>query len=220
MGRKQNSLSDSVYERLREEILSGVLRPNESLVEKEIGERLMVSRTPVREGLQRLAAEELIVARRQGWAVRECRPEDAVCFTELRICLEGFAARLASIRAKSADIAELERIHTQRLSMRLEDVAARVSTNRDFHLAIIKIAGNDELTKMTRSVTRYQFNRDAASITSMELMRRGNEDHQAILDAIIRQDATGAEFAMRRHIERTSREVLRISTNQASLLLT
>ncbi|KQU74513.1 hypothetical protein ASC75_21110 [Aminobacter sp. DSM 101952] len=210
MARNQSLLSGSVYERLREEILSGVLRPNEPLVENEIGERLMVSRTPVREGLQRLAAEELIVPRRQGWAVRECRPEDAICFMEVRICLEGFAASLAASRAEAIDIAELETIHQQHLMTLPENIASRVSTNRNFHLAIIRIARNVELAKAIRSATRYQFNHLVARDASEEVMERGNRDHQAILDAIKARNAAAAEDMMRKHIMRTSREVLMI----------
>src|SRR5689334_25297030 len=63
-------LADGVYQRLRSAIVRGDLRPNERLVEADLAVWLEVSRTPVRECLQRLAAERLVVNRRRGWIVR------------------------------------------------------------------------------------------------------------------------------------------------------
>src|SRR5207344_499138 len=68
---RASSLTGVVYERLRSEIVRGELRPNERLIEAEIADRLKVSRTPVRESLQRLAADGLVVSRRRGWVVYE-----------------------------------------------------------------------------------------------------------------------------------------------------
>src|SRR6266516_463803 len=65
------SLSDGVYQRLRSAIVRGDLRPNERLVEADLAGWLEVSRTPVRECLQRLAAERLVANRRRGWIVQE-----------------------------------------------------------------------------------------------------------------------------------------------------
>src|SRR5690242_1294185 len=69
-------LADGVYQRLRSAIVRGDLRPNERLVEADLAVWLEVSRTPVRECLQRLAAERLVVNRRRGWIVQEHTVED------------------------------------------------------------------------------------------------------------------------------------------------
>ena len=65
------SLSEDVYWQLRKEIVRGDLRPNQPLAEIDIAERLRVSRTPVRESMQRLAADGLVVSRRRRWLVYE-----------------------------------------------------------------------------------------------------------------------------------------------------
>ena len=63
--------SVEVYERLRRDILSGRTRPNIPLIETDLATALSLRRTPVRESLQRLSADQLIVSRERGWAVRE-----------------------------------------------------------------------------------------------------------------------------------------------------
>src|SRR3954471_15798899 len=89
--------TDSVYEQLRSEIVRGQLRPNERLIEAELAERLQVSRTPIREGLQRLAADGLVASRLRGWIVYEHTLDQIRDIYETRAALEGFAARLAAL---------------------------------------------------------------------------------------------------------------------------
>src|SRR5579864_7454244 len=99
--------SDNVYERLREAIVTGRARPNERLIEAELADRLQVSRTPIREGLQRLAAEGLVVTRRRGWVVLEHTSAEIREIYEARAALEGYCARLAAERATEAQLKEI-----------------------------------------------------------------------------------------------------------------
>jgi DNA-binding GntR family transcriptional regulator len=93
-----------VYQRLRQEIVRGELRPRESLSEVEIAERLAVSRTPVRESMHRLASEGLITSRRRRWVVYEHSKDEIREIYEVRAALEGYSARLASQRATDAEL--------------------------------------------------------------------------------------------------------------------
>src|SRR3978361_1268708 len=81
------------YEENRGAIVEGKIRPNERLIEADLAERLEVSRTPVRESMQRLAADGLVISRRRGWAVREHSPQEIQEIYEVRAALEGYAAR-------------------------------------------------------------------------------------------------------------------------------
>ena len=87
-----------IYSRIRSAILRGELRPNEPLIEADLALSLGVSRTPIREGLQRLATDGLIVARRRGWAVRDHSEAEIRHIYEVRAALEGYAAWLAAER--------------------------------------------------------------------------------------------------------------------------
>ena len=104
------SLSADVYWQLRREIVRGELRPNQPLAEVDIAERLNVSRTPVRESMQRLAADGLVISRRRRWLVYEHSKQEIEEIYEVRLALEGYAARLASQRISDAQIEELARL--------------------------------------------------------------------------------------------------------------
>ena len=207
--------SQAVYEHLRGAIVSGALRPNEPLVEAEISERLNVSRTPVRESLQRLATEELIVPRRRGWAVREYSPQDAQNLAEIRVALEGYAAFLAAERADSAHIERLQAIHETRLTLNPDQEEERVRTNLAFHNAVIEAANNPSLHGAIRASTRFYFNRPIAHETPEMLMRLGNKDHAVILQAIRSRKPKEAEEAMRHHLNRTYKMMERINFGTA-----
>src|SRR5581483_11474189 len=107
-------LGEQTYNELRRAIVQGRLRPNQRLIETELAEEYAVSRTPVRETLQRLAVEGLIVPARRGWIVREHSLEEINEIYEVRAALEGFAARLAAQRATKAQLDEIAAIVKER----------------------------------------------------------------------------------------------------------
>ena len=201
--------SQEVFARLRQAIVTGELRPNEPLIEADIAERLAVSRTPVRESMQKLSAAGLIVPRKRGWAVREFSREDVAMNAEVRSALEGCAAGLAAERATAEDIARLAAIHAERLTLDPEDEAARVRTNRAFHDAVIAAARNPKLADAIDATGLFYFNGDVVRLSSVELMAQGNADHALILEALVARDRAAAEARMRAHIERTGRIIPR-----------
>jgi DNA-binding GntR family transcriptional regulator len=195
--------TETVYERLRAEIVTGEIRPNSPLIEADIAERLVVSRTPVRESLQRLAVSGIIVRRKRGWAVREYSEEEIRQNSELRIALEGYATRLAAERATDDELTAICKLHELRLQIRPNDDVLRVSTNRNFHDAIIAAAKNPRLTDAIYNSGQFYFNRPVARFSTEEEMRLGNSDHAKIVKALVVRDAAAAEAAMREHINRT-----------------
>jgi DNA-binding GntR family transcriptional regulator len=195
--------SNEVYEWLRVAIVTGEMRPNEHLIEADLAERLAVSRTPIRECLQRLADGGLIVPRKRGWAVREYTPQEVIENSEVRAGLEGYATRLATTRATDEQLAAISAIHQQRLRIEVVDEKSRVATNRNFHDAIIAAAQNKRLTDAIYRSGQFYFNAPLARLTTAEEMKAGNADHQRIVDAMIGRDPAAAESAMRDHILRT-----------------
>lgn len=198
-----------VFGQLRQAIITGELRPNEPLIEADIAARLAVSRTPVRESMQRLAAAGLVVPRKRGWAVREFSMEDVALNGEVRAALEGYAAGLAAQRASAEDIARLEVIHRERLCLDPEDEKARVRTNRAFHDAVIAAAHNPKLIDAIDATGLFYFNGAVVRMSSAEQMAQGNADHALILAAIVARDAVAAEARMRAHIDRTAQIIRR-----------
>jgi DNA-binding GntR family transcriptional regulator len=198
-----SSRSDGIYERLRSAIVTGQVRPNERLIEVELAQQLEVSRTPIREGLLRLAAEGLVISRRHGWVVREHTRNEIRSIYETRAALEGYCARLAAERATDAElkaIASLHRDNTAGLT-----VAARRNTlvdiNEEFHDAIVHAAQNERLAELIRMNRTYYFNYRIAELYSDEEAESALAGHDAIVRALLDRDADCAERETRRHID-------------------
>jgi DNA-binding GntR family transcriptional regulator len=196
-------LSSDVYDVLRRQIVTGELRPNQPLIEVDLAERLQVSRTPVRESLQRLANAGLVVPRKRGWAVREFTPDEIRQNAEVRMALEGYAANLAATRGSSGDIAAIAAIHERRLTLRKSDEGMRVKTNREFHDAVMRASGNGRLTDAIYHSGQFYFNVPIALATTGDELALGNADHALIVAAIVKRNGAAAEQAMRAHIQRT-----------------
>ncbi|HXR18240.1 MAG TPA: GntR family transcriptional regulator [Terriglobales bacterium] len=194
--------SDNVYERLREAIVTGRARPNERLIEVELAHRLQVSRTPIRESLQRLAAEGLVVSRRRGWVVLEHTSVEIREIYEARAALEGYCARLAAERATEGQLKEIASLHHGGPKRILKSSRQHlVEVNDHFHDAIIAAAKNERLAHMIRRNRAYYFNFRIAQLYSDEEAKASIAGHQAIARALLHRDPNRAEREMHAHIE-------------------
>src|SRR5215471_6358552 len=101
--------SDRVYESLRSMAIAFKFKPGERLTELDIAERFSVSRTPVREALNRLVNEGFLVADGRGFAVRDLDPKECFDLYELRLALEFTAVRLAVQRATDEELSFLSK---------------------------------------------------------------------------------------------------------------
>ena len=192
--------SDDVYERLREAILTGRARPNERLIEAELADRLQVSRTPIRESLQRLAAEGLVVSRRRGWVVLEHTSVEIREIYEARAALEGYCARLAAQRATDAQLKETASLHHPKRNLK-SSRQHLVEINDRFHDAILAAAQNERLADMIRRNRTYYFTFRIAQLYGDEEADASIAGHQAIVRALLQRDANRAEREMRAHID-------------------
>jgi DNA-binding GntR family transcriptional regulator len=208
--RDEGSTSGSIYERLKEAIVTGRARPNERLIEVELAEKLAVSRTPIRESLQRLAAEGLVASQRHGWVVREHRGDQIREIYEARAALEGYCARLAAERASETQlkaIASLHRDNTAGLSTSVRRERL-VNANDHFHDAIISAAQNERLSSMIRTNRTYYFNYRIAELYTDEEAETAMAGHDAIVRALLKRDPDRAEREMRSHIDTALRVIL------------
>jgi DNA-binding GntR family transcriptional regulator len=190
-------LGSTAYRRLRWDIVHGVLRPNEALIEGELSERLGISRTPVRESLQRLADDGLIVMRRRRWYVYEHTAEEIREIYEIRAAQEGFAARLACERATDEQIAEIAAAATEVDQAGTDD---RVAANDAFHDLLNAACGNRRLVELIGKSRLFHFNRRLANAYSPDQRTRSSAQHQAIVDAFIARDPATAEALVREHV--------------------
>lgn len=191
--------TQDVYERLRAAILRGELRPNEPLIEADLADLLEVSRTPIREGMQRLAADGLIVNRRRGWAVREHTREEIRDIYHVRAALEGYAARLTAQQASDEDLIEIQAISRggQRLDERRTHL---VEANDKFHEAIVDASGNHLLSDLVRRSCQYHFNYRIAAVYTDSETAAAIAGHRQLARALRARDADSAESIARQHV--------------------
>ena len=137
-------LSDQVYERLRQAIIDGELAPNTRLVESELARRYGISQAPVRDAIRQLGHEGLVsyVARR-GSYVAEISPDDAARAREIRVVLEGIAARdLAANWTTEAADALHEEVDRMRAAAKSRSQAKLRQADMAFHRRLCSLSGD------------------------------------------------------------------------------
>jgi DNA-binding GntR family transcriptional regulator len=193
--------SEEIYDRVRADIVHGELRPNQRLVEVELAERLGVSRTPVRETLQRLMFEGLVQRSRGRWVVHEHSPEEIRSIYEVRAAIEGYAAFLAAGRATASELTALEGLYPPGDAAVALGPDVQVELNERFHDGVIAAAGNARLVQLSRSSRRYYFNHRIARRYDAEETGRSIEGHRRILAALAQGDGPAAETHAREHVD-------------------
>ncbi|MCQ6246318.1 GntR family transcriptional regulator [Streptomyces malaysiensis] len=207
--RPRTRRSEEVYWTLRREITAGVLRPNAALVEDEIAARLGVSRTPVRESMQRLEADGLIDSHRRRWIVHEHTQDEIVQLYEVRCGLESHAARLAGRRATPE---QLEVIEGWRPRMTAHDPTVlndRARNNDSFHDAINAASGNLRLLAAIQANRLFHFNTRLAALYSPDELARSSRQHDELITAVCARDAERAATTAREHVEFSLELILR-----------
>jgi len=181
------------YQRLREAIRSGDLRPGQQLVESTLAEWCEVSRTPIREALSKLQHDGLVERSERGLVVRERGPEEVLDLYETRITLEGTAARLAAERRSAHDLMLLRRALTRLDQVTEGDVDAMVNGNRQFHTAVWRASRNVSLIDLLERLDLHLARYPATTLASPGRWGRSNEQHRLLVDAIEARDSDTAE---------------------------
>lgn len=184
-------------------ITTGALVSGTRIIETELGTALQVSRTPLREALSGLRAEQLLEHDGDGLRVRQLGWGDVRQLYDMRSTLEGMAARLAATTSSDSEKAVISDLCAKEGQL-IDDGArplALAQHNKRFHNAILKSAGNqflsDELTRLSRltillGTTVYSLPDRLPAIRA---------EHQNINQAIGAGDGTKAEAMMRLHLE-------------------
>lgn len=196
-------LGDTVYERIREEVLSGALPAGTRLSVPAIAARLDVSRSPVRDAVLRLTQEGLAREEpRRGAVVARITAADLVTLYEVREVLEGLAARLAVENAGRRlvdNLADVTRRHEA--AVQASDLAGHFEADTTFHRLIREAGGNPEVCHMLDRIGgKVRLAMRTTSVTAGP--RQALRDHKAILAAIRKGDPVHAESVARAHISR------------------
>ncbi len=195
------------YSRLKLMILSGELAGGEPLVERQLAERLGVSRTPVREAIMRLEREGLTRAvEGKGAFVASYMLEDMVEIYQMREALEPLAARLSCPLIAAADLdhheAQLRR-YRSRPALRQEEPSQWRLLGRDFHNLFIRASGNTRLIQVIEGMQHQieLFRGLGSSSNRREDLKSAVDEHWEILQAFRARSAARAEKAVRAHLQ-------------------
>jgi DNA-binding GntR family transcriptional regulator len=193
--RRTGGLTNEAYSALRELIFAGQLGPSDRLVETELADRLKVSRTPIREALQKLCSEGLVVeAPKKGYAVAALSPEYILDHYAVREVLEGLAARFAATSATEMEIVQLgallDAMERANKANRIDELAQH---NAAFYQLIAKASRNVVLTDLlTLLQDRLRMLRDF----NLRVTGRRSEalkDQRRLVNAITARDPEKSE---------------------------
>lgn len=219
-----SSIADEIAFRLEAEILDGGYAPGSHLMQEEVCARYGISRTPVREALRKLQAQNLVdLIPNKGARVRTLTLSDLRELYAVRGELEAYAASLAAESFTAEHVTDLKRSQTEleavvatvRIPSTRKDGDALINAqvtrcNEDFHRIIRQAAGNTLLDRMISDLQR-RFPKDYIwkAFESQEQLREINvKEHRAIQRALTRNDSAAARAAMMTHVSHSAEILL------------
>ncbi|MDH3598766.1 MAG: GntR family transcriptional regulator [Candidatus Tectomicrobia bacterium] len=200
---------ETAYQQLKHDILEGICTPRQRLVETDIAAQLNVSRATLRVVLTRLQHEGLVeIQPNRGAQVRALSVEEAAEILQARGVLEGLAASLAAEQATSAQLLALRDLVTEmEQTLSAGDLIGLLPLASRFHQMVIEAAHQSVVARLLdmlhAPLIRHQFRiilvpgRKEASLA----------EFRDILRCLEKRDATGAERAMRHHMEQLSQSL-------------
>lgn len=206
-GIQRSRLADQVYELLKERILTRQLLPGQRLSVPALAEELELSRSPVREAVQRIVQEGLGTERPHSGAVVASADLPALIdLYRVRAELEGLSAELAAAAGDVELVADLETIqdgHEEAHSAGARSQMIRADV--DFHARVARAAGNPELERMLQPVLQRML------LGMLEADRdwpvQAMAEHREIIAALRGGDAAGARQRMTEHVLRVRRDM-------------
>ena len=187
------------YGLILEAIDVGIYKPGSRLVESELAERFGVSRTPIREALQRLETQSLLTRDGRSLIVASLDHNQMAELYVVRTELEGLAARLAAQHASVEEVNVLQQM-VDADRMRVSDAAALARSNKRFHKQLHLASHNRFLVQQLDLVYRSM-----ALLATTSLAVEGRDpvaldEHQAIVTAISDRDGALAYEAVKQHL--------------------
>jgi GntR family transcriptional regulator of vanillate catabolism len=227
MSRNRSRQHKSAVRHLREHIIGGRFAPGERISELAAVDLLGMSRTPVRLALQTLAHEGLLEARSGGgFVVRDYSIRDMLDAIDLRGVLEGMAARLAAERSSTGlATRELRQIvlETDALLEAEEHdgdevFEGYVELNKAYHAELVKLARSPVLERSLDQVTALPFASPGALVKATsrqdknrDILRFGQFQHRALLDAITRGESSRASMIAQEHAQTAANAIKQLS---------
>ena len=204
-------LRDVVFNTLRQEILTGKLKPGERLMEIHLADKLGVSRTPIREAIRKLELEGLVIMiPRRGAEVAQITLKSLEDVMEVRRALDVLAIELACERMNQEEMESLIQAYENfSAAVKTKDTRKIASADVAFHDIIVQSTGNARLIQLVSNLSeqmyryRFEYLKDA---TSHEMLQR---EHKEMYESILRKDKVSAADVVRKHIDNQQEAIIR-----------
>jgi DNA-binding GntR family transcriptional regulator len=199
-----DSLGDIAYAGIRQRIVSLELPPGSAVNEAALAAELGVGLAPVRSALRRLAWENFVVILpRRGTLVAELDAADLQEIFELRVELEGLAARLAAESAGADEHESLSAlVERTRGALASGNHHALIELDRELHAAIADAAGNTLLAAQLDWLYGHVLRLWSVALDRVSALGASVAEHEDVVDAIVRGDGAQAQARMQEHVRR------------------
>ncbi len=195
---------------------SGSYRPGDRLVESELAERFGVSRTPVREALQRLETQSMLSRDGRSLIVASLDHNQLAELYVVRAELEGLAARLAAQHATDEEIHVLQEMAREDRAL-LGDPKALSRANRRFHKQLHLASHNRYLVQQLDLVHRSMALLATTSFAALGRDEIALGEHDRIVAAIAQRDPDAASHALKQHISQAFETRLKIDAGEVQI---
>ncbi len=208
------SLADQVFEKLEKDILTEVYAPGEILSESRLSEDMKVSRTPIRDALVRLEEEHLLDVTSKGARVVGMNMQDIDDIYDIRMHIEGLAARKAAELATEEGLQAMRKcLDEQEFHISRQDHEGVQAMDSRFHSILYEICGSPILRYTLEPLHRKLIKYRQVSITVPNRAERSLKEHRGVYEAIARRNPDESEKRMVEHI-RSAWDNIRQSTRK------
>lgn len=210
-GAPDSTLADRAWQRLRDDIITGARHPGERLRIERLREHYGIGPSPLREALQRLSAEGLVVAEgNRGFTVAPLDPEEFADLTRARVAVEREALRLSILNGDSAWEGGV--VSASYLMSKAENEAKPGTNeweraNTAFHRALVSACGSEWLLKVRDNLHTLAERYRRASVARAAGRRDLGEEHKAIAKAVMDRDVEQACNLIEAHYHKTEQEL-------------
>jgi DNA-binding GntR family transcriptional regulator len=202
---KEETTKERVYKEVKGAILSGRISPDEIFTEVKLAETLNTSRTPVRESLQDLLKEGLIIAiPRKGLAVRKVTSIEVEQIFLLRKSIESEVIQKLIDRITNEQMHVLEQIYRkQEEAMNDEDEVSFITLDQEFHLTLTRFANYELIEQILLNLHNLCTLIGLQAVKKKNRMNEVLTEHRDIIDALRKKEPTKAAEAIINHLAKT-----------------
>ena len=204
MIRSKVSLADQIYQTIEKKIIQGEYVRGDVLTENEIADKLGVSRTPVREALNRLEHDSMVEETGKGVRIIGISPEDIMTMYNARLVLEGMCIRETAENITAEELSKLKDIveYAEYCLEKGQNAAKIRDCDDQFHELVYTASKNRVLANILiplhKKVSKYR----RINLTDPVRAEKSCKEHRQIYEALAKQDADKAEKVAVAHVEK------------------